>query len=147
MKRRALSLLSILALLLIVPLFGLVGAAVADVVLTTPEAVRSELGGSSTVNYDRIRTLSISVNPVSDTVTASFELYASSDAARPPFRGTYRVDATASTASIEIERLGVETGLTLTGPQAAATVTFIDDFVATVEGSMDTFGLVAGTQQ
>jgi hypothetical protein len=137
LKTLSLVLLGVLAALL-------TGTAVAEITLTTPEAVRSEVGGTATVNYDRIRILTITCSPDGDTVVAAFELFASSDAARPPYRGTYRVDATATTASIEIPGLGINTGITLSGPQAANVVAFIDDLVGTIEGSMDTFGLVDG---
>jgi hypothetical protein len=55
----------------------------ADVVLTLPEEIRSELGATTTVQYDRIRTLGISVDPQAETVRVQFELFVSSDNSKP----------------------------------------------------------------
>lgn len=117
------------------------------ILLAIPEAVRSEIGSAATVDYDSIRTLSISVNPDDGTLSMRFELFVSSDAAKPPFRGSYDVDAQASTAEIKIERLAFETGVTLSPAQAAAAQATLDSHRDTVEGSVISFGLADGTQQ
>jgi len=125
----------------------LAAPAAADIVLTVPEAVRSEIGGSGTVNYDRIRTLNISVDPQANVMEAQIEIYASSDNAQPAYRGTYSVDADAQTARLEIPSLGFQTGLTLTPAQATTVINAIDDHRDNIENSMIAFGVVAGTQQ
>lgn len=119
----------------------------ANVVLTTPESVRSEIGGGATVTYEEIRTSSICVSPVGNTMSMQFELFDAQDAARPPFNGTYFVNADALVASLRIDGIGFETGKTLTAGQATAAINVINSHVDTVEGSMVSFGLVDGTQQ
>ncbi len=136
-----------LAVIVLVGTIGLAGGAVADIVLTLPESVRSELGAATTVNYDRIRTLSVRVEPGSDILVANIEIFASSDAAQPAYRGTYTVDANAGTATLRIDRLGFETGLTLSPGQRTAVITNIDQHRDNVENSMISFGVVDGTQQ
>ena len=126
-------------------LLAFVGGVSAEVVLTIPEAVPSQLGGNATVDYDRVRTLSIMVSPVDNSVVMQFELYASSDAARPPFPGTYIVRN--GVASIEVEGVRKHTGVTLTNPQNNSVANAIDSHVAQVENSMISFGLVPGVQQ
>lgn len=121
--------------------------AFADIVLTIPEAVRSEIGGTGTVNYDKIRTISIRVDPQDNILVADVEIFASSDAAQPAYRGTYAVDTASSTARLEIPGLGFQTGLTLSGAQVASVVSAIDAFRDDVEGSMISFGVVDGTQE
>ena len=123
------------------------GAVLGDVLLTIPEAVRSEIGGTGTVNYDKIRTISIEVRPGDNTVVARIEIFASSDAAQPAYAGTYTLDATASTAKLEIPGLGFQTGLTLSGAQATSVIDSIDAHRDNVEDSMISFGVVDGTQQ
>lgn len=131
----------------IVALVFFSGTTSANVVLTTPEAVRSELGGSGTVSYDQIRTISIQVVPATNTVIMQFEIFASSDPALPPYRGTYRVDANISKASLEIPRTGFETAKTLNPGQVSSVVASISAHVVNVETSMTQFGMVDGTQQ
>jgi len=119
----------------------------ADVALTTAEQIRSEVGGTATIAYDRIRTLSITVDAVNDTMRMSFELYASSDAAAPAYRGSYDVDAASNTAKVKIERIGFEGGITISAGQATSVTNSIASIVADVESSMAQFGLANGTQQ
>lgn len=121
--------------------------AVTDVVLTIPEQVKAEVGGTATVNYDRIRTTSITVEPQNNTIEMRFELFVSTDAAMPAYVGTYVIDAAAQTASIRIDRLGFEAGITLTTPQTNSVINNINAHVQNVENSMITFGVVDGTQQ
>ena len=75
----------------------------------------------------------------------NFELFASSDAARPAYRGRYSVQG--SVAEVEIAELGFNTGLTLGAGQVAAVASAIASHVAQVEGSLVSFGLVDGVQQ
>ena len=133
--------------ILILALLLLATPAVADIVLTIPESVRSEIGGPGTVEYDKIRTISIEVRPQDNTVIANVEIFASSDAAQPVYRGTYTVDANAPTAHLQIPGLGFQTGLTLTGPQATGVTNSIDSHRDNIEDSMVLFGVVDGTQE
>lgn len=122
-------------------------AAIANIALTIPEEVRSEVGGTATITYDEIRTTQICVRPDNSTVAVQFELFDVQDAARPPFFGTYNLDTDAATADFTIEGLGIFLGKTLTGPQVDGVNDFIVAHVATVEQSMIDFGVVDGTQQ
>jgi len=119
----------------------------ADIVLTIPESVRSEIGGTGTVNYDKIRTVSIRVDPQSNILIADVEIFASSDNAQPAYAGTYAVDTGSSTARLEIPGLGFQTGLTLSGAQVTSVINAIDAFRDDVEGSTISFGVVDGTQE
>ena len=92
----------------------------ADILLTVAEAVRSEVGSTTTASYDSIRTLSITVDPQNEILNARFELFVSSDAAKPALSGSYDLDAASGVGTIRIERLGIETGVTLTAGQIIA---------------------------
>ena len=126
---------------------GVVASASADIVLTIPESVRSEIGGTGTVEYDKIRTVSIRVDPQNNILIANVEIFASSDNAQPAYAGTYAVDTGAATARLEIPGLGFQTGLTLSPPQVTSVINAIDAFRDDVEGSTISFGVVDGTQE
>jgi hypothetical protein len=118
-----------------------------NVVLTIPEEVRSEIGGGGVVTYEEIRTTSVCVSPLDNSVRLDFELFDADDAARPSFNGFYNVNANTRIASLDIEELGFSTGKTITVGQANSAIAVIDSHVDQVEDSMVTFGLVAGVQQ
>ena len=137
-------------ILLVLGVVGLMltgGTTTANVVLTTPEAVKAELGGPGTIDYDQIRTVSVRVIPATNTVILELEIFASSDSAQPAYDGTYRIDANDSKATLEISRIGFERGVTLNPGQVAAVAADIAEHVANVENSMTQFGMVVGTQQ
>ena len=123
----------------------LVLPAAADVTLTAPEQIRSTVGGGQTVPYDKIRTININIQPQEGRVVVRFELYSSTDNALPPYQGVYESDAVTGVSRLRIERLGVDTGITLTNPQKDAVTNAIAGYVAQVEGSMVSFGLVDGS--
>lgn len=118
----------------------------ADIALTTTEQVRSEIGGAGAVSYDRLRMISIVVTPP-DTIVATVELFLSSDASKPALRGTYTMLAGTSIARLEIERLGLETGVSMTAGQVTTVQNHISSHVADIEAMMITLGLAAGVQQ
>jgi hypothetical protein len=123
------------------------GPVLADINLTVPESVRSEIGGSGTANYDKIRTTRIEVDPQDNTLFATIEIYSSSDAALPAYEGTYIVNTESSQARLEIPGLAFQTGLTLTAPQVTSVINSIDSHRDNVESSMISFGVVDGTQE
>lgn len=132
----------------LIALFLLIAApAAADIVLTVPEAVRAEIGAATTVNYDRIRVTNISTNPQDNSVNVSFELFVSSDGARPALRGQYSISVNDSSARIQVEGLGIDTGVTLNAGQRTTVISNVDQHRDNVENSMISFGLVDGSQQ
>jgi|GEM_PF-5063699 len=128
-----------------VALILVAGVVLANVVFTTPELVRSEIGGSGVAAYDQIRTLSIRIDPVNGSIDHRFEVFDSTDAARPAFPGQYTVSG--GTAELRVDDVGLRSGLTLSAGQQTAVQSAIDSYVAQVEGSMISFGLVDGVQQ
>jgi hypothetical protein len=119
----------------------------ADILLTVAELVRSEIGGTGTAAYDTIRTVSITVNPQDNTLFSRFELFVSADGSKPALSGEYQLDVASGVGTIRIERLGLETGVTLTQPQKDGIITNIDAHRDTTENSMVSFNMVDGTQQ
>lgn len=135
------------SLLLLALLLGLAGALRSDIALTNPEARRSVIGGTGTINYDRVRITSITVNPATNGVTAAVELFVSTDSSRLPIRGTYSVSAQTLQARLLFEGLAFEHGVSLTAAQGGAVASAIAGIRADVESSLVNFGLVAGTVQ
>lgn len=133
--------------LFIIFMLFIAGPAVADIVLTIPEAVRSEIGAATTIGYDTLRMQDIRVNVQNNTVSADFELFVNGDNSKPVLSGIYTIDTSNDTAKLRVDALGIDTGYTLSVGQRNGVISNIDAHRDNIENSMISFGLVDGTQQ
>ncbi len=116
------------------------------ITLTIPSAVKSVLGGSTTINYDKFVLSSIVYDTVLQTMTCAVRI---TSAANPDMQAvTGRMMANVATAKLEIQvdQLDFYRRISLTGPQNTAIQTQIVNAQNACESGLITLGVVAGVQ-
>ena len=121
-------------------------AAWANITLTTPIQQLSVLGGTATTAYNTARVTSITLNTVTNVITAQVEIVSSAVPSAPALEGTYTLEPGSLRASLSVETLRFQQSKVLTGAQASAIATTVLGIKNDVELSAITFGLIAGTQ-
>ena len=134
--------------LILAVLLTLIGSVVAfgNILLTTPIQQLSVLGGTATVAYDTARVTSITLNTVSNVITAQVQIVSSAVPSAPALEGTYTLEPGSLRASLSVETLRFQQSKVLTGAQASAIAATVLGIKNSVEQSAITFGLIAGTQ-
>jgi hypothetical protein len=118
------------------------------ITLTTSKAVPIVLGGSATVNYDKLVVTSIGYDTISKTISGNCKVVCTLDAAQTPYLGTYTIfpQASPATISISIPSFPFNRTVNLTAGQITAVLGWFDTVQAQIEGGFITVGEVAGTQ-
>jgi hypothetical protein len=115
--------------------------------LTTPIAVKSVLGGSATVNYDKVVIDHISYSPTQQTIGAAITLSASADPGQTPLLGNLLIVAQGQGyIDVQIPDLPFHRRIALTAGQQTTVQGWISAAQNQVELGTISVGVMAGTQ-
>jgi hypothetical protein len=116
------------------------------ITLTTPKAVATVLGGSATVNYDKLVMMNATYDIIALRISGQLKLVCSADGSQQPIFGTYTIDAAASTVTVTFSQLPFQRTIALTPAQ----VTTVDGWITTAQNQLESglisVGEIAGTQ-
>lgn len=117
------------------------------ITLTTPQTVKTVLGGSATVGYDKVVLTQITYDPVQQTIRAGVILSASADASQTPLQGSLLIIAQ-GTGSVELQIGDIlfRRKLNLTAAQQTAVQGWITASQNQVEQGLVSIGLISGNQ-
>jgi len=135
-----------IAVLLFATLLLASGAALANITLTNSVPQASILGGTATIAYDTVQITSVTMDTLSNTVTANVRLVSSGTPSAPALLGQYTVVPGSLVASMEVGTLRFQQSKSLSGAQASAVAAAVLAVKNDIEQTMITFGLVAGTR-
>ena len=116
------------------------------ITLTTPSAVNSVLGGSSTVSYDKFVLSSITFDTVNQKLTAQIRITSTSAPDMQPITGRLSVDVATAKLEIQVEQLDFYRRITLTGPQNTSVQNQIISAQNSLESGLVSLGVISGTQ-
>jgi len=116
------------------------------ITLNTPPAVTSVLGGTDTVSYDKFVLSSITYDPVNQTVNAQVRITSTAQQDMQPITGSMSVNRATGKLEIAVQQLDFYRRVALSGAQSTALEDHIRSTQHTLENSLITLGMVAGTQ-
>lgn len=116
------------------------------ITLTTPIAVKSQIGGSATVNYDKLFFSRIEYNPETLHINATFKVVSTATPEMNPITGTLDIDVATGKFSCESSQLDFYRRINLSAGQKTQVTTVIRDAQNVLEASLITLGVAAGNQ-
>lgn len=116
------------------------------IILTSPPSVKSVLGGSGTVNYDKFVLISIHYEPIDQTVTATVRLTSSANPDMQAITGRLNINRATGKLEIQVDQLDFYRRVSLTGPQSTAIENQIRGAQDALEAGLISLSLVAGVQ-
>jgi hypothetical protein len=118
------------------------------IILTTPIQVPSQLGSSQTAAYNKLRIVSITSDPVAQTINAQVQLMVQSNPSQPIVSGSLAIVSAGGTPScvLQVPSLNYNTGVPLTGPQASTVQGWITTLQNNIEAGLVSVLVVAGAQ-
>lgn len=116
------------------------------ITLNIAPTIKSILGGSSTVSYNKVVLSTISYDVSNAQITAQVKLTSTADTSMQAIFGTLKINAATAMLTIEVEQLDFRRQLALTGPQNIAVQALITNAQNALENGLISIGVVAGTQ-
>lgn len=116
------------------------------IILTTPKAVSTVLGGSTTVNYDKIVLMQATYDVINQQIAGQLKLVCSSDGSQQPLLGSYIIDAAAQTVTVSFSQLPFQRTIVLTAAQVSTVQGWISAAQNQIEQGLINVGEIAGAQ-
>jgi hypothetical protein len=116
------------------------------ITLTTPKAVATVLGGSTTVNYDKLVMMNATYDIIALRISGQLKLVCSADGSQQPIFGTYTIDAAAQTVTVSFPQLPFQRTIVLTAGQVTTVDGWISGAQNQLEAGLINVGEIAGTQ-
>ncbi|WP_291982012.1 hypothetical protein [Luteitalea sp.] len=114
------------------------------ITLTTPPAVKSVLGGNTTVSYNKFILSQIVHDPVAQTINGLVQLTSTAEPTMNPIIGRFKLSGTI--LEIEVEQLDFYRRVTLTTQQRDAYRAWITTPQNEIEAGFVALGVIAGVQ-
>lgn len=114
------------------------------ITLSTPPAVRTVLGGSTTVDYDRFVLSQITHDPVAGTINGLVRITSTAAPTMNPIMGRFRIAG--SILEIEVEQLDFYRRVSLDTNAQNSVAGFIATAQNQLEAGMVSLGVIAGVQ-
>jgi|ERR1017187_5967029 hypothetical protein len=118
------------------------------IILTTPLQVPTVLGSATTVGYNKLRVVSITLDPVSLTINAQVQLMVSTIITQPMIYGSLSIIATGATpvCVLQVPNLNFNATVTLAGANLTTVQGWITGMQNSIEQGLISIAEVAGTQ-
>ncbi len=116
------------------------------ITLTTPSEVKSVLGGSSTIAYDKFVLSKITYDTVNMTLNATVRITSTVAPDMQPITGNLSANVATAKLEIQVDQLDFYRRISLTGPQNTAIENQIRGAQNSSESGLITLALIAGTQ-
>jgi len=118
------------------------------ITLSNAIPVKTVLGGTSTVNYDKMVLDQIRyITTGGKVITANVRVTSTADPNMQEINGSLKIDVASSLLTIEVAQLDFYRKVTLTGPQVASITALITNAQDALESGLISVGVAAGTQQ
>lgn len=118
------------------------------ITLTTPITISSQIGGSGTNAYNKLRIVSINADPFSMSINAQVQLMVSSNASAPIISGNLSIIATGGSpvCTLQVPSLDFYSGDALSGAQVTTVQGWITGLQNNIESGIVSLGMAAGVQ-
>jgi hypothetical protein len=118
------------------------------ITLTNPKVVNTVLGGTATVNYDKLVVTNISYDTINKQISGQVKVTCTLDAAQIPLLGNFSILPQASPATVTLTIAGFPFNRTinLTGAQQTSVLGWFDTNQAQIENGFISVVMAAGTQ-
>jgi hypothetical protein len=118
------------------------------ITLTNPIAVKTTLGGTTTVNYDKLvlSPFVMTPHPTNRRVAGDVKLSSTANSQKPDIIGNFKIDLATGVLEIEVERVQFYERIVLTAGQITAVQNIINNAQNALEQGLINVGVVAGIQ-
>jgi len=118
------------------------------ITLTTPASVPGELGATSANSYGKLRIVSITADPVSQSISAAIQLQDTANPNLPILPGSLLVTTAGNSpqVAISVPALNIQTVAPLNAAQQATVQGWITTLQNSIEAGLVALSLIAGTQ-
>lgn len=118
------------------------------ITLTNPKVVNTVLGGTATVNYDKLVVTQVSYDTIAKQITGTARVTCTADAAQIPLIGSFSIlpQNSPATITLTIQGFPFNRTLNLTGAQQTAVLGWFDTNQAQIENGFISVVMAAGTQ-
>jgi hypothetical protein len=116
------------------------------ITLTNAPVVKSVLGGSATVSYNKLVLSAINYDSVNMLINATVRLTSTAEPSMQPVAGTLKINTQTAVLTIEVQQLDFYRQIVLTGPQNTSVQSIITNAQNSLEAGLISVGVVAGTQ-
>lgn len=114
------------------------------ITLTTPPAIKTVIGGSTTTTYDKLILSQITYDTVARTVNGLIRLTSTAAPDMTPMSGRFKIQGTL--LEVEVEQLDLYRRVTLTAGQRDAVYGYITAAQSQLENGFVSLGVIAGIQ-
>jgi hypothetical protein len=118
------------------------------ITLTTPPAIATQLGATSSSSYAKLRIMDILADPVTQAITASIQLIDTANANLPMLTGSLTIitQGNSPMVSISVPALNLSSDVPLTSGAQTTVQGWITALQNNIEAGLVSLGLIAGTQ-
>jgi hypothetical protein len=118
------------------------------ITLTTPKVVNTVLGGSTTVNYDKVVITNLTYDILLKRINGQIKLVCTADSSQTPILGTIQIypNANPQIAQVDFPSLPFTRTVGLNAGQITSVLGWFDTVQAQVESGLVSVGIIAGTQ-
>lgn len=118
------------------------------ITLTTPKVVNSVLGGSTTVNYDKVVVTQLSYDIINKRIDGQVKIVCSTDSSQTPITGVVQIypNGSPQIATVTFPNLPFTKTVGLNGAQITSVLGWFDTVQAQVESGLISVVIVAGVQ-
>ncbi len=116
------------------------------ITLTSPSEVKSVLGGTGTVAYDKFVLAQINYDTVAMTLNATVRITSTGTPDMQPIQGRLQASLATGKLEIQVDQLDFYRRLSLTGPQSTALEAQIRGSQDALESGLISLALIAGVQ-
>lgn len=116
------------------------------ITLTLAETVKTQIGGSGTVSYERVVLSPITFDPVERTIKGRVRLISTSLAAAEVVFGAFEILLGPGVLTFRMDQKGVARRVELSGAQITAAQNILNDAQNALESGFISLGVIPGTQ-
>jgi len=117
-----------------------------SITLTTPAQINSVLGGNVLIGYDHVVLTPITINQVTNTLSASVRLTSSANPEMDVISGNLNINTGAGTLIFTVEQLDMVRKMQLSAPQITAVLGIMSDAQDALENGLINISVIDGTQ-
>lgn len=116
------------------------------ITLTLAESIKTQIGGSGSVSYERVVLSPISFDAVDRTISGRIRLISTSTPAAEVVRGEFQILLGPGVLTCRLDQRGVARRVELSGAQVTAAQNILNDAQNALEQGFINLGVIPGTQ-
>lgn len=116
------------------------------ITLTTPHAIRTVLGGTAAINFDKVVIAPMTFDGVSQTINGTIRVSSSASPTEPPVMGTFSASVPGAQLLFEIPVLDIRKRVQLDSNLNTALLAQIEVVQQQIENGLLAMGLISGVR-